>query len=140
VRSERERTHAARHLPDDVPERVKAARLQEVIAAFREGLESRFAAGAEGHKIVRLQLCPPDLHDLHPTHNLHDLHDLRSPIACQSAPPFGQAHRTPSLLALGLAYRARALCRVVRLQRSHRCLSRWGLVTAVPIERPDAHS
>ena len=56
--SERERTHAARHLPDDVPEGVKAARLQEVIAAFREGLESRFAAGAEGHKIVRPPLFP----------------------------------------------------------------------------------
>ena len=51
--SERERTHAARHLPDDVPAAVKAARLQEVIAAFREGLAERFAAGATGHKIVR---------------------------------------------------------------------------------------
>ena len=59
-RSEREKTHAARHLPDDVPEAVKAARLQEVIAAFRAGLESRFAAGAEGHKIVRSpQRCHP---------------------------------------------------------------------------------
>ena len=51
--SERERTHAARHLPDDVPDAVKAARLQEVIAAFRDGLAQRFAAGAQGHKIVR---------------------------------------------------------------------------------------
>ena len=31
----RERTHAARHLHDDVPEAVKQRRLQEVIATFR---------------------------------------------------------------------------------------------------------
>ena len=31
----RERTHAARHLRDDVPEAVKQRRLQEVIATFR---------------------------------------------------------------------------------------------------------
>lgn len=34
----RERTHAARHLHDDVPEAVKQCRLQEVIATFRYSL------------------------------------------------------------------------------------------------------
>lgn len=35
--SEREKTHAARHLDDDVPADVKSRRLQEIIAAFRDG-------------------------------------------------------------------------------------------------------
>ncbi|DBA70565.1 TPA: hypothetical protein ACH3X2_011957 [Trebouxia sp. C0005] len=35
--SEREKTHAARHLADDVPADVKSRRLQEIIAIFREG-------------------------------------------------------------------------------------------------------
>lgn len=35
--SEREKTHAARHLADDVPADVKSRRLQEIIALFREG-------------------------------------------------------------------------------------------------------
>lgn len=35
--SEREKTHAARHLPDNVPADVKSRRLQEIIALFREG-------------------------------------------------------------------------------------------------------
>ena len=86
ARSERERTHAARHLPDDVPDGVKAARLQEVIAAFRAGLESRFAAGAEGHKIVRPLLFP--LIRTVAGHNL--------PVSA----PLGHARRTPSTLPL----------------------------------------
>jgi tRNA A37 methylthiotransferase MiaB len=40
----RERTHAAYHLQDDVPEAVKQRRLQEVIATFREGAAARNAA------------------------------------------------------------------------------------------------
>ena len=35
--SEREKTHAARHLQDDVPADVKSRRLQEIIAIFRDG-------------------------------------------------------------------------------------------------------
>ena len=48
----RERTHAARHLHDDVPEAVKQRRLQEVIATFRYSmpgrirLEQQLSAGA----------------------------------------------------------------------------------------------
>lgn len=34
--SEREKTHASRHLEDDVPAEVKSRRLQEIIATFRE--------------------------------------------------------------------------------------------------------
>ena len=41
--SDRERTYAARHLSDDVPEPDKLRRLSEIIAAFREGLERRAA-------------------------------------------------------------------------------------------------
>jgi tRNA A37 methylthiotransferase MiaB len=44
--STRERTHAARHLADDVPPPVKAARLQEAMAAYRAELERRNAAEA----------------------------------------------------------------------------------------------
>lgn len=36
--SRREKTHAARHLADDVPEEVKARRLRECISLFRESL------------------------------------------------------------------------------------------------------
>ncbi|GAB4822700.1 hypothetical protein N2152v2_009746 [Parachlorella kessleri] len=39
--SDREKTYAAKHLQDDVPEEVKGRRLAEVIAAFREGLHQR---------------------------------------------------------------------------------------------------
>lgn len=42
--SEREKTHAARHLNDDVPAEVKSRRLQEIIAAFREGQLKQFQA------------------------------------------------------------------------------------------------
>lgn len=42
--SQRDKTHAARHLPDDVPEAVKAARLQEAMAAYKAGLAERCAA------------------------------------------------------------------------------------------------
>ena len=40
--SEREKTHAARHLEDDVPAEVKSRRLQEIIAVFREGQLKQF--------------------------------------------------------------------------------------------------
>ena len=53
ARSERGKTHAARHLPDDVPEGVKGARLQQVIAAFREGLAMRYAARNGALDLVR---------------------------------------------------------------------------------------
>ncbi|KAL3133161.1 hypothetical protein ABBQ38_007054 [Trebouxia sp. C0009 RCD-2024] len=42
--SEREKTHAARHLEDDVPPDVKSRRLQEIIAAFRDGQLKQFQA------------------------------------------------------------------------------------------------
>ena len=42
--SEREKTHAARHLNDDVPAEVKSRRLQEIITAFREGQLKKFQA------------------------------------------------------------------------------------------------
>lgn len=45
--SERERTHAARHLADDVPNEVKLRRLQELIQVYREELHKR-AIGEEG--------------------------------------------------------------------------------------------
>ena len=41
--SRRERTHAAYHLDDDVPDDVKNRRLREVIDAFREGARTRHA-------------------------------------------------------------------------------------------------
>ena len=41
--SRRERTHAAYKLVDDVPPDVKLARLQDVIAVFREGARQRHA-------------------------------------------------------------------------------------------------
>ena len=53
--SERAKTHAARHLPDNVPEAVKSARLQEVIATFREGLAARFASRIGALELVRFQ-------------------------------------------------------------------------------------
>lgn len=39
--SERGKTYASRHYADDVPEDVKAARLQEVMAVYKEGLAER---------------------------------------------------------------------------------------------------
>lgn len=39
--SKREKTHAARHLEDNVPEEIKISRLQELIAAYRNGLAER---------------------------------------------------------------------------------------------------
>jgi hypothetical protein len=41
--SRRDKTHAARHYADDVPQSVKDARLQEAFAAFREGQRVAFA-------------------------------------------------------------------------------------------------
>jgi hypothetical protein len=45
--SQRDKTHAARHLTDDVPEAVKAARLQEALQAYRQG-QQRSMAGEPG--------------------------------------------------------------------------------------------
>lgn len=42
--SMRERTHAARKYQDDVPQDVKARRLNEIIQAFLAGASDRFAA------------------------------------------------------------------------------------------------
>lgn len=39
--SKRDKTHAARHYADDVPEEVKARRLQQIIDVFRDGLAAR---------------------------------------------------------------------------------------------------
>lgn len=41
--SRRDKTHAARHYEDDVPEEVKSRRLQEIIDVFRQGLAARNA-------------------------------------------------------------------------------------------------
>ncbi|KAK2077236.1 hypothetical protein QBZ16_004870 [Prototheca wickerhamii] len=60
--SDRERTYAARHLADDVPEPDKLRRLSEIIAAFREGLERR-AAEERGRLHIVLQ---QNLIDLQP--------------------------------------------------------------------------
>ena len=54
--SEREKTHAARHLQDDVPAEVKSRRLQEIIAAFREGQLKQFQA-----EVGRTHLVGPPL-------------------------------------------------------------------------------
>ena len=42
--SRRDKTHAARHLEDDVPPETKQRRLEEVIATFRTGAAKRAAA------------------------------------------------------------------------------------------------
>ena len=52
--SEREKTHAARHLDDDVPADVKSRRLQEIIAAFRDGQLKQFQAEVGRTHLVRL--------------------------------------------------------------------------------------
>ncbi|CAG9463484.1 unnamed protein product [Pedinophyceae sp. YPF-701] len=51
--SRRDKTHAARHYEDDVPEHVKAERLREAIGAFREALAARCG---EEHGRVHLVL------------------------------------------------------------------------------------
>lgn len=51
--SEREKTHAARHLEDDVPAEVKSRRLQEIIAAFRDGQLKQFQAEVGRTHLVR---------------------------------------------------------------------------------------
>ena len=48
----RERTHAAYHLKDDVPDDVKLRRLHEVIATFKEGAISRHAADVGSVQLV----------------------------------------------------------------------------------------
>jgi len=53
--SRRDKTHAAKHLQDDVPEAVKQRRLAEVIAAFREGLTARNAAEVGRRHIVLVE-------------------------------------------------------------------------------------
>ena len=66
--SEREKTHAARHLSDDVPAEVKSRRLQEIIAAFREGQLKQFQAEVGRTHLVssflsRMQCsCPSHMH------------------------------------------------------------------------------
>lgn len=50
--SRRERTHAARHLQDDVPEDVKLRRLQEVIAVYRQGLLAANEAAIGSRHVV----------------------------------------------------------------------------------------
>ncbi len=47
----REKTHAARHYEDDVPEDVKSRRLQEIIETFRVGLAAKNAQEI-GHRHV----------------------------------------------------------------------------------------
>lgn len=54
--SEREKTHAARHLEDDVPPDVKSRRLQEIIAAFRDGQLKQFQAEVGRTHLVRSRL------------------------------------------------------------------------------------
>lgn len=53
--SERDKTAAARHLPDDVPEAVKSARLQEIIATYRAGLAESMAAEVGRTHLVLVQ-------------------------------------------------------------------------------------
>lgn len=56
--SEREKTHAARHLDDDVPADVKSRRLQEIIAAFRDGqLKQNEAEIGKVHLVRGLAGC-----------------------------------------------------------------------------------
>lgn len=51
--SRRDKTHAARHYEDDVPEETKSRRLQEIIDAFREGLAARNALEVGRRHVVR---------------------------------------------------------------------------------------
>lgn len=53
--SQRAKTAAARHQQDDVPEAVKNARLQEIIAVFREGLAASMAAEIGRRHLVLVQ-------------------------------------------------------------------------------------
>jgi len=53
--SERDRTHAARHLVDDVPVVVKSRRLKELIEAFRGGLVSQGAAEVGRRHVVLVE-------------------------------------------------------------------------------------
>lgn len=53
--SQRAKTAAARHQLDDVPEGVKNARLQEIIAVFREGLAISMAAEVGRRHLVLVQ-------------------------------------------------------------------------------------
>eukprot|EP00887_Chlorella_sp_A99_P005723 scaffold1.g5723.t1 len=53
--SRRERTHAARHYEDDVPEAVKQRRLEELIAAYRGGLHARAAAQVGRRHLVLVE-------------------------------------------------------------------------------------
>ena len=56
--SEREKTHAARHLADDVPADVKSRRLQEIIAIFRDGqLRQNEAEIGKIHLVSHCDLC-----------------------------------------------------------------------------------
>lgn len=50
--SRRERTHAAYHLEDDVPDETKNRRLREVIEAFREGSRERHAEDVGSVQLV----------------------------------------------------------------------------------------
>lgn len=52
--SEREKTHAAKHLQDDVPADVKSRRLQEIIATFRDGQLKQNEAEVGKIHLVRL--------------------------------------------------------------------------------------
>lgn len=53
--SEREKTHASRSLPDDVPEATKQRRLQEIIDVFRSRLQAKNQREEAGQ--MRLVLC-----------------------------------------------------------------------------------
>jgi len=53
--SQRDKTAAARHLADDVPEEVKSARLQEIIAVYRQGLALSVAAEVGRRHLVLVQ-------------------------------------------------------------------------------------
>ena len=60
--SEREKTHAARHLPDDVPADVKSRRLQEIIDTFRAGQLKQNEAEIGRTHLVRLTTDYSSLH------------------------------------------------------------------------------
>jgi len=53
--SQREKTHAHRKYPDDVPEDVKARRLTEIINAFRTGIEQKNAREIGREHVVMVQ-------------------------------------------------------------------------------------
>jgi hypothetical protein len=56
--SQRDKTHAARHLADDVPEVVKAQRLQEALQAYRQGQQVSMAGEAGSMHIVLVEGRP----------------------------------------------------------------------------------